>query len=55
MFKRRLKSKDYCRCIEAQCYNPSVIIIFNKKAYTNIFNLINWVKNQYSIASIYPL
>jgi hypothetical protein len=41
MFKGRLKSKDYRRRIKAQRYNPSVIIIFNEKAYTNISNLID--------------
>jgi folate-dependent phosphoribosylglycinamide formyltransferase PurN len=55
MFKGRPKSKDYRRRVEAQRYNPSVIIIFNKKAYANISNLIDWVKNQYSMASVYPL
>ena len=55
MFKGRLKSKDYRRRVEAQRYNPGVIVIFNEKAYANISNLIDWVKNQYSIASAYPL
>jgi hypothetical protein len=41
MFKGRLKSKDYRRHVEAQRYNPSVIIIFNEKAYANISNLID--------------
>jgi hypothetical protein len=50
-----LKSKDHRRRAEAQRYNPSVIIIFNKNIYTNTSNLIDWVKNQYSIASVYPL
>jgi hypothetical protein len=55
MFKRKPKSKDHRRHTEAQRYNPSIIIIFNEKVYANISNLINWVKNQYSIASTYPL
>jgi hypothetical protein len=55
MFKGILKSKDYRRRAEAQRYNPSVIIIFNKNIYANTSNLIDWVKNQYSMASIYPL
>jgi hypothetical protein len=55
MFKGKPKSKDRCRRIEAKRYHPSIIVIFNKKTYTNTSNLINWVKNQYSIASAYPL
>ena len=55
MFKERPKSKDYRRHVEAQRYNPGVVVIFNEKAYANTSNLIDWVKNQYSIASIYPL
>ena len=55
MFKRKLKSKDYRRRAEEKRYNPSIIIIFNEKAYANTSNLINWVKNQYSTASVYPL
>jgi hypothetical protein len=41
MFKGKPKSKDYCRRIEAKRYHPGVIIIFNKKVYANIINLIN--------------
>ena len=55
MFKGKPKSKDYRRRAEEKRYNPSVIIIFNKKVYANTLNLINQVKNQYFIASIYPL
>jgi hypothetical protein len=55
MFKGKPKSKDYRYYAKEKRYNPGVIIIFNKKAYANTLNLINWVKNQYSIASIYPL
>jgi hypothetical protein len=55
MFKGRPKSKDYRRYVEAQRYNPGIIIIFNEKAYANTSNLIDWVKNQYSMASAYPL
>jgi hypothetical protein len=55
MFKGRPKSKDYRRRVEAQRYNPGVIVIFNEKAYANTSNLIDWVKNQYSMASAYPL
>ena len=55
MFKGKPKSKDYCRRVKEKRYNPSVIIIFNEKVYANTLNLINWVKNQYSIASIYLL
>jgi hypothetical protein len=55
MFKGIPKSKDYRHRAEAQRYNPGVIVIFNKNTYTNISNLIDWVKNQYSMASTYPL
>jgi hypothetical protein len=55
MFKGKPKSKDYRRRAEEKRYNPGVIIIFNKKVYANTLNLIDWVKNQYSTASAYPL
>jgi hypothetical protein len=55
MFKGKPKSKDYHRRAEEKRYNPGVIIIFNEKAYANTSNLIDWVKNQYSTASAYPL
>ena len=55
MFKGKPKSKDYRRRAEEKRYNPSIIIIFNKKVYANTLNLIDWIKNQYSIASAYPL
>jgi hypothetical protein len=41
--------------MEAERYHLSVIIIFNEKVYANIINLIDWVRNQYSIASVYLL
>ena len=41
--------------MEAQRYNPGVVVIFNEKTYANTSNLIDWVKNQYSMASAYPL
>jgi hypothetical protein len=55
MFKGRPKLKDYRRYVEAQCYNPGIVVIFNEKAYANTSNLIDWVKNQYFMASVYPL
>ena len=45
IFKGKLKVKDYCCCAEYKQYHPSVVVIFNKKAYANTSNLINWVKN----------
>jgi hypothetical protein len=36
-------------------YHPGVAVIFDEKAYANTSNLIDWVKNQYSMASAYPL
>jgi hypothetical protein len=41
MFKGKLKLKDYHRRAEEKRYNPGVIVIFNKKVYTNTLNLIN--------------
>jgi hypothetical protein len=41
MFKGMPKSKDYRRRAEAQRYNPSVVVIFNKNIYANISNLID--------------
>ena len=55
IFKRKPKSKDRRRRTEAQLYHPIIIIILNKKVYANTSNLIDWIKNQYSIASAYPL
>jgi hypothetical protein len=55
MFKGKPKSKDYRRRLEEKRYNPGVVIIFNDKAYANTSNLIDWVKNQYSMAFAYPL
>ena len=55
MFKRKPKSKDHRRHIEAERYHLSVIVIFNEKTYANTTKLIDWIKNQYSIASVYPL
>ena len=54
IFKSGVKGDSY-RQAKRKKYHPSVIVIFNKKAYTNTSNLINQVKNQYSIASTYPL
>jgi hypothetical protein len=31
------------------------VVIFNEKAWANTSNLLDWVKNQYSTASAYPL
>jgi hypothetical protein len=55
MFKGKPKLKDRRRRTEAERYHPGVVVIFNEKAYANTSNLIDWVKNQYSMASIYPL
>jgi hypothetical protein len=41
MFKGKPKLKDHRRRIEAEQYYPSVIVIFNKKAYANTTNLID--------------
>jgi hypothetical protein len=54
MFKGGVKG-DSRRQAERKKYHPGVIVIFNKKAYANTLNLIDWVKQQYSMASAYPL
>jgi hypothetical protein len=41
IFKGKSKSKDRRRYTEAKRYYPGIIIIFNKKAYTNTSNLID--------------
>jgi hypothetical protein len=43
------------RKIEQKKYHPSVVVIFNEKAWANTFNPLDWVKNQYSTTSAYPL
>jgi hypothetical protein len=55
MFKGKPKVRDYRRKAEYKKYHPGVVVIFNDKAYANTSNLIDWVKNQYSTASAYPL
>jgi hypothetical protein len=55
MFKGQEKKKDSRRRAEYKAYHPGVVVIFNEKAYANTSNFIDWVKNQYSMASAYPL
>jgi hypothetical protein len=52
MFKGKPKSKDRRRIVEFRKYHPGVVVIFNEKAYANTSNLIDWVKNRYSMASL---
>jgi len=54
MFKGKPKG-DGRRKTERQKYHPGVVVIFNDKAWANTSNLLDWVKNQYSTASAYPL
>ena len=54
MFKGKPKG-DGRRKTERQKYHPGVVVIFNEKAWANTSNLLDWVKNQYSTASAYPL
>jgi hypothetical protein len=54
MFKGKPKG-DNRRKAERKQYHPSVVVIFNEKAWANTSNLLDWVKNQYSMASAYPL
>jgi len=53
IFKGKPK-EDNRRKVEQKKYHPSVVI-FNEKAGANTSNLLDWVKNQCSIASVYPL
>ena len=55
IFKNKSNSKDFRYYMEYKKYHPSVVIIFNEKAYANTSNFINWVKNQYSTVSAYLL
>jgi hypothetical protein len=43
MFKCKVKG-DSRRKLECKKYHPSVVVIFNEKAYTNTLNLIDWIK-----------
>jgi hypothetical protein len=55
MFKGSNSKKDSSRRAKYKKYDPRVVVIFNKKAYANTRNLIEWVKTQYSTALAYPL
>lgn len=54
MFKGK-PNGDNRRKAERKRYHPGVVVIFNEKAWANTSNLLDWVKNQYSMASAYPL
>jgi hypothetical protein len=54
MFKDKPKG-DGRKKTERQKYHSSVVVIFNDKAWANTSNLLDWVKNQYSTISVYPL
>lgn len=43
MFKGKTHSKDSRRCAEYKKYHPSVVVIFNEKAWANTSNLIDQV------------
>ena len=55
IFKGKPRKGDARRKAEYKKHHPGVAVIFNKKAWANTSNLLNQVKNQYSIASVYPL
>jgi hypothetical protein len=55
MFKGKPGKGDARRRAEYKKYHSGVVVIFNKKAWANTSNLLDWVKNQYSTASAYPL
>jgi hypothetical protein len=54
IFKGKVKG-DSRRKLEQKKYHPGVVVIFNEKAWANTSNLLDWVLNQYSKASVYPL
>ena len=54
MFKGK-PNRDNRRKAERRQYHPGVVVIFNEKAWANTSNLLDWVKYQYSTASVYPL
>jgi hypothetical protein len=54
MFKGGVMGDSHQRA-KRKKYHPSVVVIFNEKAYANTSNLIDWVKQQYSTTSAYPL
>jgi hypothetical protein len=41
MFKGKVEKRDSCCKAKYKEYYLSVVVIFNKKAYANTFNLIN--------------
>ena len=55
MFKGKPGKGDARRRAEYKKYHPSVVVIFNEKAWANTSNLLDQVKNQYSMASTYLL
>ena len=55
MFKGKLDSNDYCHRAEIREYHPSIVVIFNNKAYANTANVTTWVKTQYATSTAYPL
>jgi hypothetical protein len=55
IFKGKPGKGDSRRKAEYLKYHPGVVVIFNEKAWANTSNLLDWVKNQYSMASAYPL
>ena len=55
IFKGKPGKGDSRRRAEKLKYHPGVVVIFNEKAWANTSNLLDWVKNQYSSASEYPL
>jgi hypothetical protein len=55
MFKGKPSSKDRRRFAEMKKYHPSVVVIFNDKAYANTLNFLQWIKGQYSGATAFPL
>jgi hypothetical protein len=54
IFKGKPKG-DNRRKLEQKKYHPGVVVAFNEKAWANTSNLLDWVLNQYSTATAYPL
>jgi hypothetical protein len=55
MFKGKPGKGNKNRQVEASKYHPGVKVIFNEKAYANSSNFIDWIRQDYSRASVYPL
>jgi hypothetical protein len=54
MFKGKPGKGNKNRQVKASKYHPRVKVIFNEKAYANSSNFIDWIRQDYSKALVYP-